>query len=114
MWRIASGVGRHRVKARESLYRKKHLKDRVAAGSRLRPNGSAAAHPVTDDDSVTAAGCRNLIDGGLKFFPQGIGAIVQAAFQEFNADIHAQFFSGRLDIERQHGACDHVWFLIFQ
>jgi hypothetical protein len=39
---------------------------------------------------------------------------VKATFQEFDADIKAQFFGGVFDIERQHGTCDHVWFFVFQ
>jgi len=78
------------------------------------PYSSAAAYSVAGDYPVTPAGGRNLIDSRLKFCPQRIGAFVQAAFQEFDADINAQFFSGGFDIERQYGTRDHVWFFVFQ
>ena len=52
----------------------------------LDPDRSTAAYPVAGDDPVTAAGGRNLIDGRLQFCPQRIGAFVQAAFQELNAE----------------------------
>ena len=74
----------------------------------------AAANPIAGDDPVTAAGGRNMIDGCLKFCPQRIGAIVQAALQEFDADINAPFLGDGLNIERQYGTCDHVWFFVFQ
>jgi hypothetical protein len=80
----------------------------------LDPDSPSAAYPVSGDDPVTPAGGRNLIDGSLKFCPKRVGAVVQAALQEFDADINAQFLGSGFDIECQHGTRDHVWFFVFQ
>jgi hypothetical protein len=39
---------------------------------------------------------------------------MQAAFQKFYTDIQPQLFGSTFNIEGQNGACDDVWFFIYQ
>ena len=80
----------------------------------LNPDRTPAAYTVSDRNAVTAAGCGNFVDGGLKFFPQQVGSFVKTAFQKLDADVDIQLFGGVFDIQSQHGTGDHVWLRVFQ
>jgi hypothetical protein len=80
----------------------------------LNTNSAPTTDAVPDHDTVTPTRGGKLIDGDLKFLPQQIRTIVKAAFQKFYTDIQPQLFGGAFNIEGQDGACNDVWFFIYQ